>query len=196
MKTGEGVSEYFSRVLSVANKMRTYGDQMPDVTVVEKILRSLSEKFNYVVCSIKESKDIDKLSIDELQSSLIVHEQKIQRHTGDEQALKISHEDRFGARGRGQSAYRSRGRGRRQPYNKATMECFKCHKLGHFQSECPSWDKEANYVELGEEEEMMLILYVKMNGVKKRDVWFLDSGCSNHMCGDKSLFTDLNESFR
>jgi len=196
MKTGEGVSEYFSRVLSVANKMRTYGDQMPDVTVVEKILRSLSEKFNYVVCSIKESKDIDKLSIDELQSSLIVHEQKIQRHTRDEQALKISHEDRFGARGRGQSAYRSRGRGRRQPYNKATMECFKCHKLGHFQSECPSWDKEANYVELGEEEEMMLISYVKMNGVKKRDVWFLDSGCSNHMCGDKSLFTDLNESFR
>jgi hypothetical protein len=26
MKTGEGVSEYFSRVLSVANKMRTYGE--------------------------------------------------------------------------------------------------------------------------------------------------------------------------
>lgn len=28
MKTGEGVSEFFSRVLSVANKMRTYGEQM------------------------------------------------------------------------------------------------------------------------------------------------------------------------
>ena len=50
MKTGEGVSEYFSRVLSVANKMRTYGEHMQDVKVVEKILRSLSEKFNYVVC--------------------------------------------------------------------------------------------------------------------------------------------------
>jgi hypothetical protein len=32
------------------------------------------------------------------------------------------------------------------------MECFKCHKLGHFQYECLSWDKEANYAELGEEE--------------------------------------------
>ena len=52
MKTGEGVFEYFSRVLSVANKMRTYGEQMQDVKVVEKILRSLSGKFNYVVCSI------------------------------------------------------------------------------------------------------------------------------------------------
>ena len=26
MKAGEGVSEYFLRVLTVANKMRTYGD--------------------------------------------------------------------------------------------------------------------------------------------------------------------------
>ncbi|CAL5425341.1 unnamed protein product [Camellia sinensis] len=197
MKAGEGVSEYFSRVLSVANKMRTHGEQMQDITVVEKILRSLSEKFNYVVCSIEESKDIDQLSIDELQSSLIVHEQKFQRHTGEEQALKITSEDRFGARGRGRGAYRGKGRGRgRQSYSKATVECYKCHKLGHFQSECPSWDKEANYAELGEEEEMLLMSYVEMTGARREDVWFVDSGCSNHMCGDKSLFCDLNEDFR
>ena len=35
-----------------------------------------------------------------------------------------------------------------------------------------------------------------MNGAKKGDVWFLDFGCSNHMCGDKSLFTDQNEGFK
>ncbi|TXG51086.1 hypothetical protein EZV62_023610 [Acer yangbiense] len=70
MKSGEGVSDYFSRVMSVANKMRVHGEQMRDVTIVEKILRSLSDKFNYIVCSIEESKDIDRLLIDELQSSL------------------------------------------------------------------------------------------------------------------------------
>ena len=88
----------------MANKMRTYGEQMQDVKVVEKILISLSEKFNYVVCSIEESKDIDQLSIDELQSSLIVHEQKFQRHTREELALKIIYEDKFGSRGWGQGA--------------------------------------------------------------------------------------------
>ena len=74
MKTGEKVCDYFSRVMSVANKMRVHGERMVDVTIVEKILRSLTDKFNYIVCSIEESKDIDQLSIDELQSSLIVHE--------------------------------------------------------------------------------------------------------------------------
>lgn len=112
MKTGEGVYEYFSRVLSVVNKMRIYGEQMQDVTVVEKILRSLSEKFNYVVCSIEESKDIDQFSIDKLESSLIVHEQKFQQHTGKEHARKIISEDRFGTRGQGRGTYRGKGRGR------------------------------------------------------------------------------------
>ena len=74
MRFGEGVTKYFSRVMTVANKMRIYGEDMQDVKVVEKILRSLIENFNYIVCSIEKSKDIDALIVDELQSSLIVHE--------------------------------------------------------------------------------------------------------------------------
>jgi hypothetical protein len=101
MKSGECVSDYFSRVMSVANKMRIHGEHMRDVTIVEKILRSLNDKFNYIVCSIKESKDIDRLSIDELQSSLVVHEQKFHRHNGEEQALKVTFKDRAEGRGHG-----------------------------------------------------------------------------------------------
>ncbi|WJZ80278.1 hypothetical protein VitviT2T_000212 [Vitis vinifera] len=29
----------------------------------------------------------------------------------------------------------------------------------------------------------------------KEELWFLDSGCSNHMCGKKELFSRLDESF-
>ncbi|TXG61921.1 hypothetical protein EZV62_013284 [Acer yangbiense] len=100
MKSGEGVSNYFSRVMSVANKMRVHGEQIRDVTIVEKILRSLSDKFNYIVCSIEESKDIDRLSIDELQSLLVVHVQKFHKHNGEEQALKVTFKDRAEGRGR------------------------------------------------------------------------------------------------
>jgi hypothetical protein len=74
MKSGENVSDYFSRVMSVANRMRVYGEQLVDTTIVEKILRYLTKKYNYIVCSIEESKDIDAMSVDELQSSSIIHE--------------------------------------------------------------------------------------------------------------------------
>jgi hypothetical protein len=66
MKASETITEYFARVMSIANKMRSNGEQMKDVTIVEKILRTLTEKFNYVVVSIEESKDIDALTVDEL----------------------------------------------------------------------------------------------------------------------------------
>lgn len=132
MKSGESVTDYFGRVMMVANDMRNYGEDMPDVKIVEKILRTLSKKFNYIVCSIEESKDINHLSVDELQSSLLVHEQKFRKSEGDDQALRV-YDERIGGRGRGRSNSRGRGRGRgTQAFNKAIVECFKCHKLGHY----------------------------------------------------------------
>ncbi|XP_024178936.1 uncharacterized protein LOC112184946 [Rosa chinensis] len=105
MKQGESVNEYFSRTMAIANKMRLQGDSMTDVTIVEKILRSMTPKFDYIVCSIEESNDVDELSIDELQSSLLVHEQKLNRSstTTEEQALNVStFAESSSSRGRGQ----------------------------------------------------------------------------------------------
>ena len=77
MKSGEAVTDYFSRTMAIVNKMRIHGDKTEDVLIVEKILRSLTPNFNFVVCSIEEANDVGLLSIDELQSSLLVHEQKL-----------------------------------------------------------------------------------------------------------------------
>lgn len=41
------------------------------------------------MCSIKQSKDTETLSIDEFQSSLVVHEHEFQKNCGEEQALKV-----------------------------------------------------------------------------------------------------------
>ena len=87
------MNDYFAQTLTIANKMKANGDDKGDVVVVEKILRSMTPKFDYVVCSIEESKDIDTLTIDELQSSLLVHEQRMSSHKEEENALKITHGD-------------------------------------------------------------------------------------------------------
>jgi RNase H-fold protein (predicted Holliday junction resolvase) len=158
MKDEETVDEYFSRTLAIANKMTSHGERMEQVTVVEKILRSMTEKFNYVVCSIEESNDVTSLSIDELQSSLMVHEQRMKshQHHSDEQALKVTNSGRGGnsSRGRGGSNPKGRGRGKQ---NRETVEFYKCHKLGHYRNECPEWEDNANYAELEDEEETLLM---------------------------------------
>ena len=67
-----------------------HGEKMSNVSIIEKIMRSMTSKFDYVACSLKESNDLDIMTIDELQNSLLVHEQRMQRHTVEEQTLKIT----------------------------------------------------------------------------------------------------------
>ena len=52
----------------------------------------MTAKFDYVVCSVEESNDLDQLTIDELQSSLLVHDQRMKGHErgGEEQVLKVT----------------------------------------------------------------------------------------------------------
>ncbi|KAI5317391.1 hypothetical protein L3X38_037098 [Prunus dulcis] len=69
--------------------MRSSGGTMEEVKVVEKILRSLTPKFDYVICSIKESKNVAEMRIDELQSFLLVHEQRLSRtNTKEEEVVE------------------------------------------------------------------------------------------------------------
>ena len=101
----------------------------------------MSSKFNYVVCSIEESHDLYDLTIDELQGSLLVHEQKMTQQDKEEQFLKVStdynHSSNRADKGRGKSrghndqrqqskyednqVYDSNGKGRGQGSDHSTV---------------------------------------------------------------------------
>lgn len=54
---------------------------------------------------------------------------------------------------RGRGGYRGCFRGRRGgtsgwSFNKTMVKFYKCQKLGHFQSECPDWERGVNYAEI------------------------------------------------
>lgn len=66
------MNEYFARTLGIASKMKAQGEKVDQIVIVEKILRSMTSKFKYVVCSIEESNNVSTLTIDKLQSSLLV----------------------------------------------------------------------------------------------------------------------------
>jgi len=106
---------------------------MEQSVIIEKILRSMTLKFNYVICSIEESNDLSIMTINELQSSLLVHEQRMQGQKKEEHAVNITnskksigrYEHIVEGRRRARGDFRGRGRGRgRQSFNKALVQCY------------------------------------------------------------------------
>ena len=69
MSESESVSDYCTSTIVLVNKMKRLGEEIEDVRVVEKILRSLTGKFEHVVAVIEESKDLNTMTVDQLQSS-------------------------------------------------------------------------------------------------------------------------------
>ncbi|XP_068497462.1 uncharacterized protein [Phaseolus vulgaris] len=76
MKDSKDVSSYITCVQKVVNQLRRNGETLTNARVVEKILRSLTNDFENVVCAIEESRNLEEMTIDDLLGSLEAHEQR------------------------------------------------------------------------------------------------------------------------
>jgi len=66
MREGEKVNRYSAWTLIITNKMKAHREKMGQVVIIKKILRSMTLRFDYVICLVEESNDLDVLTIDEL----------------------------------------------------------------------------------------------------------------------------------
>ncbi|KAK5837089.1 hypothetical protein PVK06_012899 [Gossypium arboreum] len=174
--------------MEICNKMWFQGEKMKDVTIVEKILHSMMSKFDYVVWSIEESKDINVLSLDELQSSLLVHKGRgkgrgIGRGRGDQ------HDKDDGNRNENNNFRtnddQSKGNGR--DFDKTKIKFFKCQKFNHYRFECyvrlpNDKDEQSHFVENKERFETLLMA-IEVEKEPNLDVWYVDTSRNNHMFG-------------
>ena len=74
MSEDESFDSFYSKLNEVVNGKFKLGDKMEDSKVVRKILRSLPESFHAKVTVIEESKDLDKIKVQELVGSLQTYE--------------------------------------------------------------------------------------------------------------------------
>jgi hypothetical protein len=79
------------------------------------------------------------------------------------------------------------------------VKCFHCRKHGHLATNCPQKKKNTKVVESATGEalvsqfELDFALIACMDSSASGSMWYLDSGASFHMMGDKESFIDLEE---
>ena len=114
MKENEPIADFSSKTSNVINQLKSNGEDYQEQRIVEKILRSLPHKYDYLVMTIEEAKDLTILTMDELMGSLQTHEHRINRSTSSssqEQAFKAQSNPRGRGRGRNGSRKKFRGKG-------------------------------------------------------------------------------------
>ena len=58
----------------MVTQIRSHGETLEEIRIVEKLLRSLPSRFDVIVTTIEETKDLSKFTVDELHASLMTHE--------------------------------------------------------------------------------------------------------------------------
>lgn len=77
MKESETIEEYYGRIKEIVNKMKLYGKEIKEKRVVEKILITLTEKYDSIVASVETSSDPSSLSMNKLIGLLGAHEARL-----------------------------------------------------------------------------------------------------------------------
>jgi len=90
MEEKETINDFFARIGKLVNQMKSCGETVSEQSLVEKILRSLSSRFDTVVIAMMESKDLTTTTKEELQGSLEAHEQRMNERVSEKSKTEVA----------------------------------------------------------------------------------------------------------
>ncbi|KHN37178.1 Copia protein, partial [Glycine soja] len=213
-------------VKEIVSQMRAFGEDILDKKIVEKILITMPQKFDPIVTTIEETKDLSTLSETELVGSLEAYEQRLYRHKEDtiENAFQSKfkfhpqNKENRGKKNYGETSRRREGSrnflknktDKNPPCNickrqghaekncwfRNMPQCNHCKKFRHVEKICRNKNRhQANIAE--EHDQEQCTFYATQDSIKEKGGnWYLDSGCSNHMAKDETIFKSIDESVK
>jgi hypothetical protein len=147
MNEDETIRKYFLRVEELVNAMKGLGEKFDESLLVQKILRSLLDKFNSKVFAIEELSDLKTLSIDQLLGTLIAYEMRMNKDKSStrEESFKVDKNTDSELDDIEAKFVRRLKKGSEKYQGKFPFKFFNCGKIGHFASKCPHQKKDQNY---------------------------------------------------
>nr|KYP53978.1 hypothetical protein KK1_000143 [Cajanus cajan] len=120
MEENESIQTMFGRFQTIVNELSFLGRTYDNFDHIDKLLCSLPRKWRPQVTTLRASKNLEKLSLEELIGLFKVHELELQQDDVGRKQKKFN----------------------RTPRDKAQPVCFECKKPGHYKIECPELEKE------------------------------------------------------
>eukprot|EP00253_Pinus_taeda_P003434 PITA_03434 len=208
--------------------MKNPGEEIKEFTLVEKVLRSLSAKFESKVSAIEEKQDLQTITMKQLHGILTAFEM---RKRGPSDMREAAFKDlEKGKEELNESGHISEEedevnfvkrlqRGSRRFRGKVPFKFFACGSVGHYPTKCPhkdKYDKEkestkwnrkkvSKFWQTSQKEKNPLnpkiwrrkesqieICGIALYAEGQENQWYIDSGWSKHMTGDKEKIHSYN----
>ncbi|WRX10302.1 hypothetical protein QQP08_002789 [Theobroma cacao] len=74
MEPGEDITSIFDRFTNITNKLNQLGKPIPEYELVKRLLRCLPKSWKPKVTTIREAKDLNIITLNEICGSLLTHE--------------------------------------------------------------------------------------------------------------------------
>jgi hypothetical protein len=199
MEKGDSIPKFLTKFVQCRDEMGSVGITVSDDDLVSLALLGLPKSRHSYQDSINGREKLPYW--ERLWSDLVQEEFKLNTRDGssskhdDEYDCALYSKERKGKGKKFHSKFESKGK----KLDLSKVKCFHCHEHGHLATNCLQKKKNKKAVgaaageALESQFELEFSLIACMASSTLGSVWYLDSGASLHMTGDKELFSDLEE---
>ncbi|XP_020421316.1 uncharacterized protein LOC109949642 [Prunus persica] len=197
MREGEQLSTYLTRLNELINKMKTFGEVLSNERLVQKVLISLNKVYDLICLVIENTKSLETIELQEVIAILKSQEQRFDMHCVDT-AEKAFGSFLVNTKGQNKNSTQigsTKSKNNWKPNNKPWESRLKPQQVGAAQSSNGS-----QYVHQDEVKPQCKVCSkfhfgeCRYKDKSANGEWYVDSGCINHMIGNKKLLIDINTS--